>query len=68
MKASGYTLRAAEKYALIATRINDVGKKYALVGTRIIYFEWGRQEERLEGHHWLKSVNDDNDPFQYPTS
>ena len=27
VKASGSTLRAAEKYALIATRINDVGKK-----------------------------------------
>ena len=35
VKASGSTLRAAEKYALIATRINDVGKKYALIGTRI---------------------------------
>ena len=27
VKVSGSTLRAAEKYALIATRINDVGKK-----------------------------------------
>ena len=27
VKASGSTLRAAEKYALIATQINDVGKK-----------------------------------------
>ena len=35
VKASGSMLRAAEKYAVTAARINDVGKKYALLGTRI---------------------------------
>ena len=37
MKARGSTVREAEKYALIAPRINDAGKKDALIETRITF-------------------------------